>query len=188
MQRTTVFSPDRRHRYTLWRDWSDQYGMFDTPTRGTLAYANFICLNPSTADEVQDDPTIRRCAAFAKAWGFPAFCMTNLFAWRDTSPEMMMAAADPIGDDNDHWLASIARDAGIVVAGWGKHGAFNDRATEVVDLLRRHVNVTLHALRTNADGSPEHPLYIPAACSPITWPRTDRLRCINNGTEIYHAD
>ena len=67
-----------------------------------------IGLNPSTADEVTDDPTVRRCINYAKAWGYAGLCMTNLFAYRATDPVVMKAVAEPIGPDNDRYLAECA--------------------------------------------------------------------------------
>ena len=124
-----------------------------------------VCgLNPSTADETKDDPTIRRCIDFAKRWGFGALCMTNLFAWRDTKPENMKSAAEPIGCDNDRWLLHCAKGAGLVIAAWGKHGSHLGRASKVLTMLP-----TVHCLRTNGDGSPAHPLYIPATTLPTLY-------------------
>jgi hypothetical protein len=89
IDKTTIFSADRRYRYTLWRDWSKDLlcGMDSRPRlagdQTPNQFVQFIGLNPSTADEKQDDPTIRRCIGFAKAWGYGAMCMTNIFAWRE---------------------------------------------------------------------------------------------------------
>ena len=101
INRQTIFSPCRRYRYTLWRAWD----MFNP------GYVMFIGLNPSTADEVQDDPTIRRCIGYAKEWGYGAFCMTNIFAFRATDPRVMKAQADPVGPENDKWLTECAKGA-----------------------------------------------------------------------------
>jgi hypothetical protein len=160
MQRTTTFSPCRRYRYTLWRDWSD----LATPDTG---YLMVIGLNPSTADETDDDPTIRKCKAFARQFGYTSLCMTNLFAWRDTDPAKMKKAEEPIGPDNDTHLLHCAAHAGMILAAWGKHGAHRDRAAAVVKLLAQS---SLHALRLNNDGSPEHPLYIPYTVQPVPFP------------------
>jgi hypothetical protein len=117
----------------------------------------FIGLNPSTADEVQDDPTVRSCINFAKSWGFGALCMTNIFAYRSTDPRVMKAQADPIGVDNDRWLKEISEGAGLVVAAWGTHGAFMDRGRQVAELIGN-----LDCLDLTKDGFPKHPLYIRA--------------------------
>lgn len=126
-----------------------------------------IGLNPSTADEVQDDPTVRRCIAYAKSWGYAGLCMTNLFAFRATDPQDMKAVRDPIGPDNDRHLLDCSRQAGIVVAAWGEHGVHLDRAAAVTQLLG-----DLHYLRMNQSGQPGHPLYLPKALRPVRWIRT----------------
>ena len=122
----------------------------------------FIGLNPSTADEVEDDPTIRRCVAFAKSWGYGALCMTNLFAFRATEPSDMIASIDPVGQDNDMYLTTMALDAGIVVAAWGTNGAHLGRDKEVRGLVPN-----LHCLRRTLAGHPGHPLYLPGDLTPI---------------------
>ena len=116
----------------------------------------FIGLNPSTADETQDDPTIRRCIAFAKAWGYSALCMTNIFAFRATDPKDMKAEEFPIGGhENDLSLHSLSESAGIVIAAWGVHGTHLDRNADVMKLIPN-----LHCLGTTKDGHPRHPLYL----------------------------
>ena len=106
-ERSATFSPDRNYRYTLWRRWLDR--------RPSLMV---IGLNPSTADETKDDPTVRRCICFARDWGFGALCMTNLFAFRATDPNLMKAAPEPIGDANNAALVLTAGQAGLVLAAW----------------------------------------------------------------------
>lgn len=147
------FSPCRRWRYDLWRSWI-----------GGDGYAMFIGLNPSTADETRDDPTVRRCIRFAQAWGYAGLCMTNIFAWRDTDPRGMKAAADPVGPENDRVLRARAADAGVVVAAWGMHGAFMGRGARVAAMLG-----PLHCLRVTAGGFPAHPLYLPKTLRPVPW-------------------
>jgi hypothetical protein len=154
IDRSCVFSPDRLHRYTLWRE-------FDLTNR---SYVQFVGLNPSTADEVQDDPTVRRCIDFAKRWGYGALCMTNLFAYRATDPDDMLAAADPVGPENDMWLARIAAGAGLVVAAWGNHGGFIERDRAVATLLPQ-----LMCLGITKTGAPRHPLYVKAITTPTTF-------------------
>lgn len=152
-QRRTVFSTCRRWRYTLWRSWDER-----------LPYCQFIGLNPSTADEVQDDPTVRRCIRFARDWGYGALCMTNAFAYRATDPGVMKVQPDPVGRANDRWLGEIAAAAGIVVAAWGVHGAHLDRDRQLAARLGK-----LHCLGTTRDGHPRHPLYVRADTRPRPW-------------------
>lgn len=152
IERSASFCPYRIYRYSLSRRW------------GPGAYAMFIGLNPSTADETQDDPTIRRCIGFARAWGYDALCMTNLFAYRATDPREMKRQADPVGRDNDAALQELASGAGVVVAAWGAHGAHLGRDAAVRKMLPR-----LHYLRLTKDGHPGHPLYLPATLEPMEW-------------------
>lgn len=164
MNRETIFSGCRKYRYTLWREWGvGTLPMLELGNRKSPeAYCMFIGLNPSTADETNDDPTIRRCIDFAKRWGYGALCMTNIFAWRDTDPEKMKRELEPIGLYNDEWLTKVAAGAGVIVAAWGKHGAHMNRAEQVKKLIPN-----LQCLKLNGDGSPQHPLYLKATLTPF---------------------
>src|SRR5678815_1321402 len=106
-----TFSRCRRWRYLLWRKWSD----------GPIA--NFLMLNPSTADEVQLDPSCTRARLYAERWGFGALVVTNLFGWRATDPDEMKSARDPVGLLNDAAILKAAKEADLVVCAWGNHGA-----------------------------------------------------------------
>jgi hypothetical protein len=123
-----VFSPCRRFRYTLDHDWHD---LLDIPG----GYVAWIGLNPSTADEQQLDPTLRRVRSFTPRMGYHRFVMLNLFAYRATDPKIMLAACDPVGTDNDRWILDTCRHAAAVVCCWGSHGTHLDRARRVLDLL-----------------------------------------------------
>jgi hypothetical protein len=150
-ERLTILSDDRVYRYVLWREWdmtNDNYLMV-------------IGLNPSTADETLDDPTIRKCVGFAKRWGFGALCMTNLFAFRATNPRVMMGNPKPIGEENDRWIAVCAREAGRIIAAWGVNGEFLSRDEEVLKLIDG-----VECLRRTKHGFPEHPLYVPYDTKP----------------------
>lgn len=149
----TRFSSDRMYRYTLWREWY-----------GGMGYVNFIGLNPSTADETADDPTIRRCIGYAKLWGYSGLCMTNLFAFRATDPKKMMAASDAIGPENNDYLMTAAIGADMIVAAWGAHGAWMSRGECVHKGLP-----TMYVLRLTKNGHPSHPLYLPKRLLPFYW-------------------
>ena len=152
LERSARFSPCRTYRYGLWRRWGPGHTLM------------VVGLNPSTADETQDDPTIRRCIGFARAWGFGALRMANLFAYRAISPERLRQAADPIGPENDRSLQELADGAGLVLAAWGSHGTFLGRNRAVRRLLP-----DLHILRLTRTGEPAHPLYLPADLTPQPW-------------------
>lgn len=148
-----VFSTCRKYRYSLWRQWAN------------TDYVLFIGLNPSTATEFVDDPTIRRCMDFAQGFGGGALCMANIFAWRDTDPRKMKAAADPIGPDNDDALLKLAKSARLVIAAWGVHGSHLQRSQRVIELLSGVC--TLYCLGKTKDGFPKHPLYLPKNSRPM---------------------
>lgn len=139
-------SDDTRHRYTLGRRWGDG------------PHAVFVMLNPSTADADQDDPTIRRCVAFARAWGLDGIHVVNLYAWRATQPADLWLAADPVGPENDYFLACAAAEAahsGLpIIAAWGA----NARPERVAHVLTIRGMDRLTALGVTKDGAPKHPL------------------------------
>jgi hypothetical protein len=145
-----TFSPCRRWRYLLWRRWD-----------ASQPVANFLMLNPSTADEVKLDPTCARARDYAERWGFGSLYVTNIFAWRATDPEDMKAAQDPIGKGNNAAIVRAAKEAALVVCAWGNHGEFLQRSSRVKALLKKN-QINLHALRVNANGEPAHPLYLPS--------------------------
>jgi hypothetical protein len=152
-----TFSPCRRWRYLLWRCWDAKKPV-----------ANFLMLNPSTADEVKLDPTCARARDYAERWGYGALIVTNIFAFRDTNPDQMKAAADPVGPGNDAAILRAAREAALVVCAWGNHGTHRERSASVVKILGNK-KIKLHALRVNANGEPAHPLYLPGRLNPLAW-------------------
>lgn len=143
-----VLSSDRIYRYVLWRRWEQN-----------KPYALFIGLNPSTADETEDDPTIRRCKRYASDWGYGAVYMVNLFAFRATQRKDMLIYNEPTGIDNDRWLQDIAQHAGVIVCAWGTDGKYLRRDDYVINLL---LGYKLMCLGTNKNGTPGHCLYIKA--------------------------
>jgi hypothetical protein len=154
-----LFSPCRKYRYVLSRVW-------DFDKQGCV----FIGLNPSTADEKNDDSTIRRCINFSQTWGFGSLFMLNLFAFRATHPKDMKAALDPIGSENDTWIhafstATITDPIGLlpppkigaIVGAWGTHGSYLNRGNSVKRLI-----LGLKTFGLTKNGEPKHPLYLRA--------------------------
>ncbi|MCC5810579.1 MAG: DUF1643 domain-containing protein [Ectothiorhodospiraceae bacterium] len=127
-----------------------------------MPYAMIIGLNPSTADETVNDPTITRCINFARSWGYGGVCVANLFAYKATYPRDLKSAEDPVGRRNDAWLRKLAADAGVVVAAWGNDGAHLGRSRQV-----RAMIPDMYCLRMNRSGEPAHPLYLKAALRPV---------------------
>jgi hypothetical protein len=144
---TAVLSDDGVYRYTLSRRWDAGPGVL------------WIMLNPSTADAANDDPTMRRCIGFTRAWGFSALTVVNLFALRATNPADLYRHPDPIGPVNDAHIVTQAQRHDLAVAAWGTHGDHQNRAAYV----RRLVDgIQLRCLGTTRGGHPRHPLYVRA--------------------------
>jgi hypothetical protein len=136
---------DGPYRYILGRAWGPE----ENPVL-------WVMLNPSTADAEKDDPTIRRCISFSKAWGHGALVVVNLYALRSTDPRALLAHPSAVGPSNDaHILAEVLR-AGLVVAAWGAHPAVAFRAPIVSEILGRSAVCLGHT----AAGHPRHPLYV----------------------------
>src|SRR2546428_13739139 len=98
---------------------------------GTKPAANFLMLNPSTADEVKLDPSCTRARVYAEQWGFGALIVTNLFGWRATDPDDMKAANDPVGRGKERAIVEAARHGKPLVCALGNHGLHRDRAAWV---------------------------------------------------------
>ena len=140
------------YRYALWRRWAAGPQVL------------FVMLNPSTADQTRDDPTIRRCIGFAARWGFGALAVGNLFAYRTASPHALRRAQQPVGRANDRWLRRLASESARVIAAWGNEGARLGRDAEVRALLG-----PLYVLALTRRGQPRHPLYLPKGARPTRW-------------------
>jgi len=143
-----TFSRDRRYRYRLWRRWD----------RSRPAVA-FVMLNPSTADARRDDPTIRRCIGFARAWGFGGVDVVNLFAYRATDPRELLRVADPVGPRNSRHIQRAGLGAALVVIAWGAHPSAARRAP--ISLPRAR------CLGLTRTGQPRHPLYLRRDARPV---------------------
>lgn len=148
-----VFSTCRKYRYSLWRVWDRD-----------LPAVCVIGVNPSTADEKINDPTIRRCIQFAKDWGYGSLFMANLFAYRATDPADMRLVFDPVGRDNDRAIKRLAYECKLTVAAWGVNGTHRDRHADVRAMVKK-----LHHLGLTKDGHPKHPLYLKATTKPTLW-------------------
>lgn len=159
MKRETIFSPDRVYRYTLWRE------LFSENGGNPKLFVQFICLNPSTADENLNDPTVRRCIGFAKLWNYGAFCMTNLFAFRATNPKVMKEQNDPVGVKNIDHILQCGAEASLVIAAWGIHGEFRNQDSVVKNAFAK-AGLKLHHLGLSKYNHPKHPLYLRADVKP----------------------
>lgn len=177
---TDNLGPDGRgqYRYTLWR--RDLQGMgrheftFENaslpnapaPRTSIHRYSTmqFICLNPSTADERTDDPTVLRCWKRAQRMGYGSFCMTNLFALRSTDPRKLRTHPRPIGEaaENERHILRIGALASMIVLAWGRQDtAVQTQANWVENRLKTAgLWNKCHVLGYTAAGQPRHPLYM----------------------------
>lgn len=151
---TASFSEDRQFRYDLTRIWMP---------KGRIV--TFCMLNPSTADETKNDPTIERCQHRAMAMGFGGLVVVNIFPLRATDPKELKKHADPRGEKspggqkNFERVLQWAKESHLFIAGWGQHGKLWSQGPGTLSGLKNN-NINIHALKMNKDGSPAHPLYI----------------------------
>jgi hypothetical protein len=144
------FSEDRLYRYALWRIWN-----------GDLPKVMFIGLNPSTANESTDDPTIKRVISISKNLGFGGVYMLNVFPLVSAYPEVLLdyfetPFHDLSDDNNDCWLSDISKRCNEIVFAWGNFKIVRERKRDS-ELLKRFPQAK--ALHINKNGSPKHPLY-----------------------------
>ena len=139
-----MFSDDRKYRYALWRAWDK-----DKPI------VMFIMLNPSTANEIRDDPTIRKCIAYTKAWGYGALVVGNLYAFRSRNPRLLGYEKNPMGPHCDSWLYDLSKMSDLRIAAWGNNILSIKRVQQVRNLIPN-----LHYLELSKSGNPKHPLYL----------------------------
>jgi hypothetical protein len=162
VEKGATLSPCGLYRYQLWRVWDE--------TRPRLL---FIMLNPSTADAEVDDPTIKKCIKYARAWGYGGLEVVNLYALRSTDPNALKGHPNPRGDENDRYIFESACRAGCIVAAWGQHKAIGARGRYIKRLLAQQ-GFDLYCLRTTKNGQPWHPLYVPDAQTPVGFHMTER--------------
>ena len=148
MLRAAIFSKDRKYRYVLKRIWDDK-----------IKSCLFICLNPSTANEIEDDPTIRRCIGYANSFGYGGMVMVNIFAYRSTNPKKLKKVNNPIGKENNKYIEEMCLKADKIILAWGNNGELNNRGDIVIKELQQRYK--LYCFGMNKSGQPKHPLYLP---------------------------
>lgn len=134
------------YRYTLWRSW-------DAGKSRVL----FIMLNPSVANSVDSDPTLRRCISFARSWSMGSIEIVNLFAMISPYPDVLKQAAEPIGEENDSYIQQALTRAALVVLAWGACKHIGQRNLDIRRLLEDR---EVHCLGRTQGGFPRHPLYL----------------------------
>ena len=148
---SAIFSKDRVYRYVLIREWDSR--------KPSLM---FIGLNPSTADEEKDDPTIRRIMGFAKKGGYEKIYVTNIFAFGATYPKDLFSNKNPVGFDNDLWIKNISKEVEKVILAYGNLGKKFDRPNEILKLIE-----SPYCIKISKTGYPMHPLYLEYTNKPL---------------------
>jgi hypothetical protein len=151
---TAVFSDCQRYRYQLREIWD--------PKRPLILW---VLMNPSVACLDFSDPTLRKTGRFSRAWEYGGQLVGNVHAYRATDKNRLLEVADPVGPDNERAILSMASEAKEVVLAYGQPPqALRDRGRMVAERLRSHPG--LCHLRLAKDGTPMHPLYLPATLRP----------------------
>ena len=136
-----------KYRYMLSRQWNEKKD-----------FVNFVLFNPSTADDKEDDRTIKACISIAENLGYGGFYVTNLFAYRTSFPKELKNFTEPEGEKNDDYIKKYANLSKDIIVAWGNHGSFKNRDKHLIDTLSE-IN-TLYCLGHTKKGNPRHPLYL----------------------------
>lgn len=166
-----AFSPCGNYRYALWRQLQRRLEPRISEQGET---ALFVMLNPSTADDLEDYPTIRRCLGFVRREGFARLAVANLYALCSTDPARLATHPDPIGPVNDEWIGILAGDASLIIAAWGasRHAA----PGRIETVLRLLGGRPLRCLGLTDGGHPRHPLMVRADQPLVDYRLTPRDR------------
>lgn len=158
---SATFSPCRRWRYTLRRQWADGPELV------------FVMLNPSTADEFILDPTVTRCRDYAKREGAGGLLVLNIMSWRSTKPNGLLDVDDPVGPENHDALLRELPGAWMVIAAWGTHKATRlPGAQRSIEIVKSAAAGRLYCLKVSKKDQPYHPLYQRADQEFMPWPTT----------------
>lgn len=161
------FSEDGTFRYCLARHWHDLLTPLDVAARSDRQPAYLACIgtNPSAAEALRDDQTVRLLCNLARRRGYYGLTMLNAYAFRATSPAELRQRGYPVGPDNDRMIADIVSGFQYdVLACWGAIPPARD--AELRNLLRsartKKAGISPpKALRLSSQGQPVHPLRQP---------------------------
>ena len=155
------YSDCERYRYSLTIQWDRK-----------LPNVMVIGLNPSTATEKSNDPTITRLERYAQRNGFGSLEMYNAYAYRATNPKEMLAQTDPNGPENDATLRIAALYADTIIFAWGNH-CDPDREQAIWQLVQNLDNEPPRCWGLTQSDRPKHPLYLKDEIldAPVLWVR-----------------
>jgi hypothetical protein len=146
-------SRDQKYRYSLTRIWDEQ-----------KECVLFIGLNPSIADAIGNDPTIRRLIGFAQRWGFGGIYVCNLFAYRTPDPRALFKVIDPVGRYNNRYIRKMKKMSSITVLMYGNHGKHLNRHKEILKRIEKP-----YCVKMSKGGMPMHPLYLKYTEAPLAY-------------------
>ena len=153
-----IFTDNRTHRLYLWRRWNKE-----------RPWVMFIGLNPSTADERLNDPTVRRCIGFAARWGYGGIFMCNVFTLVSTDPKKLNVQT-PIAMGASSAMKVIRGRCSKAVAGWGNLITQVRQGEERIEQIKQKLS-PLYCLGMTKQGHPRHPLYLPYSTELIAYNR-----------------
>lgn len=142
MIREAEFSIDKKERYSLKREWDN--------SKNKILY---IMLNPSLADDKNDDPTIRRLINFTKKFNSGGFLVGNIFTTITPNPKELDKSKG-MSDKNFEELIKLINKVDQIVYAWGS-------SIEEPQLLKKLV-LNPKCFGKNLNGTPKHPLYLPS--------------------------
>ena len=148
------------YRYLLGRKWDE-----------SLPQVTFVMLNPSKANDKDNDPTLTRCINFAKSWNkYGSLEVVNLFAYRSPEPHKLCQVYDPVGSENNSYIQVATERAALIILAWGtgKYPRIKNRSEEVISLI--YGQQPLHCLKLTKDKDPHHPRGLKKNIQPIIFP------------------
>jgi hypothetical protein len=149
LKKNAVFDSTSTYRYSLTRVWDENKDK-----------AVFIMLNPSIANEEEDDKTTKRCLYFAENFGFGSIEIVNLFALVATDYNALKKVSKEvaIGPENEKYIIKALNSADMAIAAWGENCTIHERHKDILELFQDYL---IHRLGTpTKDGHPRHPLYL----------------------------
>ena len=151
-----VISDCEKYRYVLTRGYN-------------MHYIPFVMLNPSTADAMEDDNTIRRCIGFASSWGYHGLIVLNLYAYRATDPKALkqIPREEAIGPENENYWEHYLKDQDKVVCGWGSNA--DKEIVEQFWTFCQNNDIKTYCLGITKANAPKHPLYLKADTQLVEW-------------------
>lgn len=161
---SAIISPCGLFRYRLERD-------LQAPHLGGPIVA-LIGVNPSTADAVINDPTIRKELGFGQRLGWSKIIKGNVFAFRTSKVRELTDAADPWGPDNGQHLVQILRDADLVIPCWGDRGKLHKGLRPWLDTMKPMLvrcGKPIRIFGLTQSGDPMHPLMLAYNTPLVPW-------------------